>query len=964
MYTPNTEAKVLRRRAQDKRFETLQKLKEITEEKKQAEEAAIDELRAEEERNKKAYFDEVLHGLEERNHSLADFLEYIFNPATRFESGFDWRWRGFFIHKPVVKKIFGYWTSSRSNKSTRTFIWDWAYQLVRKMVTRESRRITLSGVLSKVKKTVNEDFFLSYSLRGLSKTLRGLSPTAFGIFDAYSSTKRQSKTNSKSFLKKREVLSGSVAIALLNGASQNNSYAQAVYGTYLMATGAQRQHFSVLHGIGFSMGYSSITGQGTKAKETSETTPAANRQRSPGALWLLAEACRATARAVAATGLFLIMYDNVNMMVRVAEQILGRKNTQENGTCATEVPLHDTKLEDLLVADLDKGISEAPPLTIEDLQFTDTEATFFHENMIHTILRIIIRYGGEDFECWKDDLDKAQPFSADKIAVHRSFIHPLPAMEIDENSTKGNIEVVEAINKELGLDVNDPNYIKYVKILAGDQLTIARQRSILQVRLGHESGGQAWRNIVLMPGLFHAKIADCHGVLHTHFGKPSAGFRSPGSLGFHNTVLDRLPITLTSLPPFRTCRDLIMVSLYARILHCLLLVSQKPSLEAYAKDCDSWATLVGHAEQIYDKFANADRVQELRELRVPEERRRDAELAAKAKAEKKSAKAGSTQAAKEHPPHVRKGDMVFENAVLFIRDALLTREFADAIKAGDSGRIVLVLKLFAFTYRGNGRTKYAHEMLHVLHNIVNVWSDGLRHTILHNWLLCPTGKINAFVEVDLVQEHLNLWIKRIYKADGDGHSWDWLGLVSPCVEVLRRLATSINLDLGARQGNKHTIPDLTNDIQCLMASLAEHEVYIKKEGRVLDDDEMPAPDVLSAGAASLTHGTTSNPLQDFNAQFDRLRRRRELIPVSALTQNPLPDLIPPAPTPDSDDEAEDDTEPDEDLFAESPTLTRLDSADVDLDMDDDWTLDGDSGSGSDYGSEDEADIQMSGSESD
>jgi hypothetical protein len=294
-------------------------------------------------------------------------------------------------------------------------------------------------------------------------------------------------------------------------------------------------------------------------------------------------------------------------------------------------------------------------------------------------------------------------------------------MEIDENSTKGNIEVMEAINKELGLDVNDPNYVKYVKILAGDQLTIARQRSILQVRIGHEQGAQSWKHIVLMPGLFHAKIADCHGVLQTHFGKPSAGFRSPGSLGFHNTVLDRLPITLTSLPPFRTCRDLIMVSLYARILHCLLLVSKKKSLEEYAEDC-SWENLVGHAEKIYDEFANTDTVQELRELRVPEERRRDAELAAKAKLQKKS----TTPQQKEQPPHVRKGDMVFENAILFVRDALLTREFADAIKAGDSGRIVLILKLFAFTYRGNGRSKYAHEMLHVLHNIVNVWSDGLR----------------------------------------------------------------------------------------------------------------------------------------------------------------------------------------------------------------------------------------------
>lgn len=405
-------------------------------------------------------------------------------------------------------------------------------------------------------------------------------------------------------------------------------------------------------------------------------------------------------------------------------------DTQENGTCATEVPLHNAKLDSLLAADLDKSILEAPLLTIENLELTDSEANFFRENMIHTILRMIIRYGGEDFEDWKPELEESQPVSSEKIAVHQSSIHPLPAMEIDENSTKGNIEVMQAIDKELGLDESDPDHVKYVRIIAGDQLTIARQRSILQVRLGHESGAQAWKHIVLMPGLFHVKIADCHGVLQTHFGKPSAGRRSPGSLGFHNTVLDRLPITLTSLPPFRTCRDLIMVSLYARILHCLLLVSGKDSLENYAKNCSSWSALKQHAEQIYDMFANPDHIQELRERRVPEERRRDAEFAAKAKGQKKPVDPTQPSQKKQFPAHIKKGDMVFENAVLFIRDALLTREFADAVKAGDSGRIVLVLKQWAFCYRGNGRTKYAHEMLHVLHNLVNVWSDDLRYVIL------------------------------------------------------------------------------------------------------------------------------------------------------------------------------------------------------------------------------------------
>ncbi|KAJ6570685.1 hypothetical protein B0H10DRAFT_2444464 [Mycena sp. CBHHK59/15] len=107
-----------------------------------------------------------------------------------------------------------------------------------------------------------------------------------------------------------------------------------------------------------------------------------------------------------------------------------------------------------------------------------------------------------------------------------------------------------------------------------------------------------------------------------------------------------------------------MISLYARILHCLLLVSKKATLEDYAKDCDSWSTLAGHAEEIYDGFANADVVQELRELRVPDERRRDAELAAKAKGQKKSADPNQPASKKVYPPHIRKGDMVFENAIL------------------------------------------------------------------------------------------------------------------------------------------------------------------------------------------------------------------------------------------------------------------------------------------------------------
>jgi hypothetical protein len=108
-------------------------------------------------------------------------------------------------------------------------------------------------------------------------------------------------------------------------------------------------------------------------------------------------------------------------------------------------------------------------------------------------------------------------------------------------------------------------------------------------------------------------------------------------------------------------------------------------------------------------------------------------------------------------PAAHQGDMVFENGCLFLQNALLTWLFADAIKSGDSGLVILVLKQWSFAYQGNGRMKYAHEMLHLLHNLTNVWTKEIpvhsttikidintsnmdRKVVTKNWLLNLTGR--------------------------------------------------------------------------------------------------------------------------------------------------------------------------------------------------------------------------------
>ncbi|RDB26736.1 hypothetical protein Hypma_005342 [Hypsizygus marmoreus] len=183
-----------------------------------------------------------------------------------------------------------------------------------------------------------------------------------------------------------------------------------------------------------------------------------------------------------------------------------------------------------------------------------------------------------------------------------------------------------------------------------------------------------------------------------------------------------------------------------------------------------------------------------------------------------------------------------------------------------------------------------------------------------------------------------------------------------------------------------------------MASLAEHNVYVEIPGRVFDNDEKPAPDVISVGMAALSHGTSSNPLAEFNEQFDCLRKRRHLVPVSelleqldtiesfdpnlpivfhgdSLTLERLPSARHNITVPDEAEDVDDETIPelvetsdgesaediehgastfdDEDLFSNSPTLTRFEEGDVSLDMDGGtWFLDEEDTSGSSVDSDD------------
>ncbi|QRW16331.1 hypothetical protein RhiXN_04332 [Rhizoctonia solani] len=793
-------------------------------------------------------------------HSLdwGDLLVFAFDPAHnpgRFRAEQFW-------HCPEnFSKLMRLWTSDGATCSGQQLVKDFAIDLVSRLMKRESRRATKEGFLrlapGDLPIQTNE-----FGLQNITKQLNLHCATTMSVLKAVCTLSKQKKTLTEMGKSRKEKVVSVAALSLLQEYNQLNNKFQSLSSLFLYASGVSRQGISVISSYGNSTSYSKLIARPNFAANV-ENTPGcvtAVKQRKAGTLFNLSQACRQMLREIAAERPMAVVYNNINIYFRSEQVAIGKKDTLESGTCATAFELFKASPEDMKVLDLNAKFINARGLTLDDIQLTHKESSLHLKCIEYTILDIIVTYGGHEFQRYRLLLDEILPLSEIKREVHHDRIYPMPTMELDEATIKGNIEICQTLFKELGLDTSTLEFAQFVRILAGDQLTVSRLRTIAKNRIGHESSYESFEWLVPIIGLFHLKMAQTQGILETHLGHSNSS-RNPTSLAFQNTILHQKPIPTPT--PFHTARDLIQVSLYARILHCFQLVSGNTSLSALANQLSlldsqdsedpptcSFRQLRRYAQDLYQEHASTQKVYHLRQAR-------------------KAGGEGSDA-----------GDAIFEDSSLFIRDALELQAYTAAIKAGDSGRALISLKLWALAFRANGRSKYAQEMLYLIHNLTHVWPQPLRDIILNNWLLNPTGNPNSHVELDLVQEHLIFWIKNMYKAHGSGASWEWLAHISPCVDFLRRLAREFQRTLGDDQGAKHAQADLSRSIDTLIRSFTTNEIHTIKPGRSrADADGPPIVDMITEGMRQLVHGT-DGPIAKFNRELERLQKRRKLMPVS------------------------------------------------------------------------------------
>jgi hypothetical protein len=150
------------------------------------------------------------------------------------------------------------------------------------------------------------------------------------------------------------------------------------------------------------------------------------------------------------------------------------------------------------------------------------------------------------------------------------------------------------------------------------------------------------------------------------------------------------------------------------------------------------------------------------------------------------------------------------------------------------------------------------------------------------------------------------------------------------VVALGDLQNTLNDTLGGEQGRKHAAPDLKADIESLMSSLDENDIYRIQKGRTIKDEDI-VKDVIAVGLQNLTAGE-KNPISDYNTALKRLQMRRKMTPVTLTEVTVLqePVQLPPSPTPPILPATEADQDAEEDLVTEQVSVSEVDEILVDL----------------------------------
>ncbi|KAJ6607231.1 hypothetical protein B0H10DRAFT_1818766 [Mycena sp. CBHHK59/15] len=522
--------------------------------------------------------------------------------------------------------------------------------------------------------------------------------------------------------------------------SQKANNFQLVIGLFLLGSGASKREMEVLAHAGLSISYTSITGH-VKG---------------------LSREGMINIRELVKTSMCQIVWDNLNIAFRVAAERLKSKNHFDNGTTATVIPVFDPETggnapHGTLPFSMKPPRERTLPVldwTAEDVLPSPECAEQLSRSCFWQLKCLALEHiPGISAELKK--LLEECPI-VDQILLHKTWQYPLPAMNLDESSLEGTLQVYLTILRNMGLD-DETLEAHGLMFDDGDLLTDSLKekasQNIESARRNSSTPIASMRGSVRRWGLFHGEMAGGRLTVNEHWGKPNSIW--PGGLWWeHNKLLKRKKITAgwsgKKATPWQPAPDLIHISLPAHIVDGFRIYCGQDNFGEWVKTA-TMEEFNRVAKIVFEELFSTAAVDKLRAR------------------------------------HECDRDITLENAILYNRDALFYVEFVQAIKKGDIGRVLNVLNIWMVMMRTpKTMPRYADAIA----------------LYLANWLVNLTGRPFGFKPVDLLQEHQNFWAKIIYTAKGTNKSWEWLAMITVCIFTLRDAMRTVTLLVSALQAEK------------------------------------------------------------------------------------------------------------------------------------------------------------------
>ncbi|KAJ7648322.1 hypothetical protein DFH06DRAFT_997294 [Mycena polygramma] len=546
---------------------------------------------------------------------------------------------------------------------------------------------------------------------------------------------------------------------------------------------------------------------------------------------------------------FLLLFDNVNKMKRTWRATLGHKDEVKSGTAATAIKLVGVLPGAFLSEPLENAVREGKRrnLTFQQL-YDDIDWPHIRGIGKGTILRIWLKH--------IPALAHHRPavenlFSSTHrkhvLQLRKSEIHTARPTNIDESTTAGAASVL--LNLILGqLRVIPSTLYRWMVMICGDQLSIDRVRKIkwYSRKAGDPFERFEWALPVLQ--LWHLKWnwQKCIFRLHwprDHFGSGIFGLRHDCHL------IDRgkfNPEKCDFYPAHHILEDRFdAVALDALRLLCEESTGIENGPEIKLLDAlQSYFSPGGHLEN--SSFEDLEKMAVLVYTRYLSN---GASEMARGQADRSTDVYGpgwKTDVDADSDAE-GKGSMSLMNAALslkrgvrvlitlchFMRMTFWYLEMCAAVAEGDIGRVFEVIKLLRFSFWGAGSTNYGNELLELACNFLYEWSDELRITVLENYLVNPAGRIGHWLELDLLQEHYNFWIKALFNSKShdfdSNHLSEGVGLNISGISSLRERFPGL---FGLKKnGQKHRDIKAIDDINKLGAHFRAEHILVFESGR-------------------------------------------------------------------------------------------------------------------------------------